>query len=127
MSDDWKMKPFGCCGNGAGFCLYVTCCHCIALKETSDNLGEDKGLLYLLGDLLGFGCCMLALAADDVAKKTDIKGGLGTFMVYSCLDCCLCFSCSVVNESREYKNNPENQQTTTTITQVVTEKIDRDE
>ena len=99
-----------CCKPGADVCLYACCCPCFAYKEVSDNIappgqGGFNGWMYcLLTYPLGLGLCVLCIVGDEVAKKRGIEqGGIVCSFAKACCDCCVCYSCSVLHESRLYK------------------------
>eukprot|EP00541_Cyclophora_tenuis_P001994 CAMPEP_0116552024 /NCGR_PEP_ID=MMETSP0397-20121206/6265_1 /TAXON_ID=216820 /ORGANISM="Cyclophora tenuis, Strain ECT3854" /LENGTH=116 /DNA_ID=CAMNT_0004076945 /DNA_START=87 /DNA_END=437 /DNA_ORIENTATION=+ len=100
-----SMPCCGCCGD-PGLCLWVCCCPCFAFNEAANNIGSQNGIVYLLVTFpLGFGCCALTLLGDEVTKKAGIEMGLCNSALMSCCDCCCCYSCRIVNESRLIKDS----------------------
>ena len=65
---------------------------------------EDLGLIYCLATFpFGFGCCVLTALGDQVAQARGIPHGIAKSCLCACCDGYCCYSCSVVNESRLYK------------------------
>ena len=89
---------------GAGPCCLTFCCPCIALYMAAEDVGDPNGVLYLIGGLLGFQCCMLTVFGDNVAKMRGIDMGIPKSAICSCFDWCFCYSCSVVAEAKDIKN-----------------------
>jgi len=104
MSNQFKQGCGECCDMGFGpFCL-TCCCPCIAFYQAAEDIGDPNGVLYLIGGLLGFNCCMLCILGDKVAEQRNIPMGICMSGVMSCFDCCTCYSCSVVAEAKDIKN-----------------------
>ena len=105
MPDKFEMGPCGCLDKGMGACCYICWCPCLAYKEAAENIGkEDLGIIYCLATFpLGFGCCVLTALGDQVAQARGIPHGIAKSCLCACCDGYCCYSCSVVNESRLYK------------------------
>lgn len=110
MPEKFDMQPCECCKGGAGLCLFAMCCPCFAYKEAADNItpagaGGSTGCLYcVLTCPLGFGCCALTVLGDEVAQKRGIEnGGVMCSCLKATFDGWCCYSCSVLHESRLYK------------------------
>mmetsp|Transcript_11592 Transcript_11592/g.17016 ORF Transcript_11592/g.17016 Transcript_11592/m.17016 type:complete len:117 (+) Transcript_11592:83-433(+) len=104
MSNEWDQGPGECC-NDSGLCCYTFCCPCLAFKEAADNIGKDDAawLYCLLTFPVPFGCCSLTHLGTVVAEKAGIAEEIPMSAVKSCFDCCCCYSCTVVNQSRKIK------------------------
>lgn len=104
----FDMGACDCLKGGCGLCLYTCCCSCLAYKEAADNIspdGNSNGIVYCLVTFpLGFGCCALTVLGDEVARKRGIEQGMAMSAIKSFFDCCTCYSCSVVHESRLYRD-----------------------
>jgi hypothetical protein len=98
----FKSGPCGCCDEpgGCGTCLITWCCPCYSFYKAAEDIGDNNGVLYCVGTLLGFGCCMLTVLGDKVAQKGNIDNhGIGKSAMCACFDCCVCYSCAVANEA----------------------------
>eukprot|EP00540_Astrosyne_radiata_P018609 CAMPEP_0116846764 /NCGR_PEP_ID=MMETSP0418-20121206/14029_1 /TAXON_ID=1158023 /ORGANISM="Astrosyne radiata, Strain 13vi08-1A" /LENGTH=176 /DNA_ID=CAMNT_0004478073 /DNA_START=277 /DNA_END=805 /DNA_ORIENTATION=- len=98
----FRMACCGCCMDPV-LCCYVACCPCFAFYEAAENIGSDKGFIYLIATLLGFGCCALGDLTNDVAEKAGVEMTFPCAMVYALFDGCFCYSCRSVYESRLIK------------------------
>ena len=107
MPESFEMGPCNCCDKGMGMCCYTCWCPCLAYKEAAENIGkEDLGIVYCLVTFpLEFGCCVLTVLGDQVAQKRGIEHGVAKSCLCATCDCCMCYSCSVLNESRLYKES----------------------
>lgn len=86
--------------------FFIASSPCFTLCEAADNIGES-GPLYCIAACCGLGCCALGALGEQVAKKRGIKDyDLAKSCGCALLNCCTCYSCRVVNESRLYKANP---------------------
>jgi len=66
---------------------------------------------------------MLTVVGDDVAVKSGMPSDIVTAGICSFFDCCTCYSCSVLHQSRILKaEGAGEQQQTTTVATVVTEE-----
>mmetsp|Transcript_25792 Transcript_25792/g.29801 ORF Transcript_25792/g.29801 Transcript_25792/m.29801 type:complete len:134 (-) Transcript_25792:386-787(-) len=100
-----KNGPCDCCGEpgGCGNCCLTFWCPCYSFYLAAENIGDDNGLLYCIGTLLGFGCCMLTVLGQKVAERQGVDMGIGKSMCCACCDCCVCYSCAIGNESELIK------------------------
>jgi len=100
-----KNGPCDCCGEpgGCGNCCITTCCPCYSFYKTAENIGDDNGVLYCIGTLFGFGCCVLTVLGQKVAEQQGVDMGIGKSAVCAMCDCCVCYSCAVGNESEIIK------------------------
>uniref|UniRef100_A0A6U1RTP9 Uncharacterized protein n=1 Tax=Cyclophora tenuis TaxID=216820 RepID=A0A6U1RTP9_CYCTE len=103
ISKNFDMPPCGCCQD-VGLCCYVCWCPCLAYNEAANNIDSPNGIGYCLITFpLEFGCCALTILGDEVARKEGIQMGLLTSGLCAFVDCCVCYSCRVVNQSRIHK------------------------
>jgi hypothetical protein len=107
MSANFKNGACGCCGEpgGCGTCLITACCPCYSFYKAAEDIGDTNGVLYCVGTLLGFGCCMLTVLGDKVAQEANIEHGIAKSACCACFDCCVCYSCSVANEAALIKSS----------------------
>ena len=94
--------PCECCGDpgGCGTCCITACCPCYSFYKAAEDIGDDNGVLYCIGTLFGFGCCMLTVLGDKVAQEANITDhGIGKSAMCACFECCVCYSCAVANEA----------------------------
>ena len=98
------MEFLGCCDDGADLCLFVSCCQCLAIKETAENIGQDGTPLCCLS-LCCFHSCAAASLGSDLANKRGIKkredGCINCLYAYC--DVYTCFTCRLLAESRDMK------------------------
>mmetsp|Transcript_24087 Transcript_24087/g.39856 ORF Transcript_24087/g.39856 Transcript_24087/m.39856 type:complete len:137 (-) Transcript_24087:675-1085(-) len=102
---DFQMTVGGCCDD-PGLCIFDCCCPCFTLMEAATNIGDDCPVAYCLAACCGLACCALGVLGKDVANRRNIEMDMGKSCFCSCFNCCTCYSCRVVNESRLYKANP---------------------
>ena len=88
--------------NDVGGCCLASFCPCFAFMEIAENIG-DNGTLYCIAPFCGLGCCVLAALGDNVAKKRQIQSDMCTSCCKAFCDGFICYSCTVLNESRVYK------------------------
>mmetsp|Transcript_27753 Transcript_27753/g.41995 ORF Transcript_27753/g.41995 Transcript_27753/m.41995 type:complete len:125 (+) Transcript_27753:62-436(+) len=120
-NNNWEQGPTECC-NDVELCCYTYWCACLAYKEAATNVGVSDGesWLYCISTFpLGCGCCALTFLGGVVAEKQGIQEDIVVSAVKSCFDCCLCYSCTVVNESRKCKAQQQG-------VDAVNEKMERD-
>jgi len=100
-----KNGPCDCCGepNGLGGCCVTTWCPCYSLYKTAENIGDDNGVIYCIGALLGFGCCMWTVLGQKVAERQGVDMGIGKSFCCVVFDQCVCYSCAIANESEIIK------------------------
>eukprot|EP00521_Asterionellopsis_glacialis_P016456 CAMPEP_0195305194 /NCGR_PEP_ID=MMETSP0707-20130614/35857_1 /TAXON_ID=33640 /ORGANISM="Asterionellopsis glacialis, Strain CCMP134" /LENGTH=116 /DNA_ID=CAMNT_0040369241 /DNA_START=47 /DNA_END=400 /DNA_ORIENTATION=+ len=101
MPNELEMKLGGCCDE-PGLCIYTTCCPCFAVMEGANNI-DEIGPLYCLLTFCGFGCCAVGVLGEKVGGKRDIPISVGESLLMTCFDCCTCWSCRVIHETRLYK------------------------
>ncbi|CAB9513497.1 expressed unknown protein [Seminavis robusta] len=100
---NWKQGPCECC-NDPGLCCFAFCCPCFAYKEMADNTGDSNGCLYCVATLCGCGCCVLTMQGDAIAQKRGIDEGIPLAALKACFDGFVCYSCTVLNETRVMKS-----------------------
>jgi hypothetical protein len=90
-----------CCGEpgGCGTCCITGCCPCYAFYKAAEDIGDTNGVIYCIGTLFGFGCCMLTVLGDKVAKESNIDQGIAKSALCSCCNVFVCYSCAVANEA----------------------------
>ena len=123
MPRSFDMDPCDCGKGGAKLCCYVACCPCWAFQEAADNVTlpgqKSNGQVYCLGSLVpylaggyvGFFGRFVILTAltEEIAKKRgiDVGGPVGSAL-RAIADPFICHSCTLVHESRLYKQAKEN-------------------
>ena len=72
-------------------------------------MGDDNGWIYCIGTLVPYvgGCVVLTLLGEKVAEKRGIESSVPKSFCCSVFNGCTCYACTVYNESKSYKENPE--------------------
>jgi len=100
-----KNGPCDCCGEpgGVGSCCVTFWCPCYGLYKTAENIGDDNGVIYCIGSLFGFGCCMWTVLGQKVAERAGVEMGIGKSACCTLLNVCTCYDCAIANESEMIK------------------------
>lgn len=74
------------------------------MKEAAENIGDNDGMVYCLMEFpFMLHCCVVTVLGDKIAEKRGIPNSCMQSALSAYCDCCVCYSCTIVNESRMYK------------------------